>query len=220
MSLTKEMVEDAKRLLNLMGIPCVQAVHDAEAQAAHIVKAGDAWAVGTKDYDALLYGSPRVIRYITLTGTKLLPSKGVVRPLRPEIIELSDVLSKLGITRRQLVEIAILVGTDYNEGVKGIGPKRALKLIKTYGSLERLPPRIREALPENYEQVRELFLNPQVCRYSIELRPPNLEGLRDFLREKGFSESRISTIISRLSRLTPLPHSETIEKWVSGDEGT
>ncbi len=215
LSLTKEMVEDAKRMLDLMGVPWIQAPHDAEAQAAYIVSRGDSWAVGSKDYDSLLYGAPRLVRYVTLTGTEYLPSKGIVRPLKPEIIELNEVLSRLRITRQQLVDLAILVGTDFNEGIKGIGPKRALKLIKTYGSLERLPRNIREQLPENYDKIREIFLNPPVTdKYSIEPRRPDLGGLAEFLRERGFSEKRIRTILDRLSRITVTAREESLERWL------
>ncbi len=199
------MLEDAKRLLDLMGIPWVQAPSDAEAQAAYMAAKGDVWAVGTKDYDALLYGAPRMVRYVTLTGTEWLPSKGVARRLEPELIELSEVLEKLGITRQQLVDLAILVGTDFNPGgVKGIGPKRALKLIKLYGRLERLPLPIREKLPSYYEDIRRVYLKPKVTDdYSIEFRKPDLDGLYEFLvEEKGFSRERYRVVANRLQRIS------------------
>lgn len=215
LSLNREMVNDAKRLLELMGIPCVQAPHDAEAQAAHIVLRGEAWAVGSKDYDSLLYGAPRLVRYITITGSEYLPSKGIVRPLKPEIIELSDVLQRLKLTRRQLIDVAILVGTDYNDGVKGIGPKTALKLIKIYGCLEKLPRHIREKLPDNYEEVREIFLNPPITReYELKFKEPDISGIAEFLEERGFSKARIKTILDRLSRITPYPSERKLEDWI------
>ena len=166
---------------------------------------GDVWAVGTKDYDALLYGAPRMVRYVTLTGTEWLPSKGVARHLEPELIELNEVLEKLGITRQQLVDLAILVGTDFNPGgVKGIGPKRALKLIKLYGRLERLPLSIREKLPSYYEDIRRVYLKPKVTDdYSIEFREPDLDGLYEFLvEEKGFSRERYRVVADRLQRIS------------------
>ncbi|MCD6240643.1 flap endonuclease-1, partial [Candidatus Bathyarchaeota archaeon] len=131
--LTSEMIEDAKRLLDLLGIPYVQAPSEAEAQAAYMALKGDVWAASSKDYDSLLFGAPRLLRYLTITGKEYLPSKGTFRPLYPELIELNEFLSKHGISHEQLVDLAILIGTDFNEGIKGIGPKKALKLIKTYG---------------------------------------------------------------------------------------
>ncbi len=193
-------IESAKKLVRLMGFPVVEAPADAEAQAALIVSRGEAWAVSSQDWDSLLYGAPRLVRYVTLTGFEWLPSKQQARRLEPELAELEKVLRALGITRRQLVEIAVLVGTDYNEGVEGVGPKTAYKLIKTYGSLDRLPATIRAKLPENYEEIVELFLNPPVKEdYALEFREPDREGLMRFLvDENDFSPSRAQTIVERL----------------------
>ena len=193
-------IESAKKLVQLMGFPVVEAPADAEAQAALIVSRGEAWAVSSQDWDSLLYGAPRLVRYVTLTGFEWLPSKQRARKLEPELAELEKVVRVLGITRRQLVEIAVLVGTDYNEGVEGVGPKTAYKLIKTYGSLDRLPASIRAKLPENYEEIVELFLNPLVKKdYALDFREPDREGLLSFLvDENDFSPSRAQTIVERL----------------------
>src|SRR5204862_7904149 len=126
--LTREMVDEARHLLGLLGIPTVQAPSEAEAQAAHMARSGGAWAAGSKDYDSLLFGAPRVVRFLTISGKEFLPSRGTFRPIVPELIELDRFLQTLGITREQLVDVAILIGTDFNPGVKGIGPKKALKL--------------------------------------------------------------------------------------------
>lgn len=193
-------VESTKRLVRLMGFPVVDAVHDAEAQAAYLVKKGEAWAVSSMDWDSLLYGSPRLVRYLTLTGFEWLPSKQKARKLIPELVTLEELLSGHGITLRQLVDIAILVGTDYNEGVKGVGPLRALKMIKRYGSLENLPVSVRRHLPENYEAVRQIFLNPPLNeKYSLSFSPPDKEGLMKFLvDENDFSPKRVEVYLRRL----------------------
>ena len=130
---TGSVLDDSKRLLTLMGIPWLEAFEDAEAQASYMAARGDVWAVGSKDYDCLLYGAPVLARYLTLTGREWLPAQRRSRPLVPELIKLSENLTLLGITREQLVDVAILVGTDFNQGIKGIGPKRALKLVRDYG---------------------------------------------------------------------------------------
>ncbi|AKG39163.1 hypothetical protein MA03_07845 [Infirmifilum uzonense] len=194
-------IESSKRLIALMGWPVIEAPHDAEAQAAHIVSRGDAWAVATLDWDALLYNAPRLVRYVTITGTEWLPSKQRARRLEPELVEMSVVLEKLGISRRQLVEVAILVGTDYNEGVRGVGPKKALKLIRTYGSIERLPESIKKSIP-GYEDVLNIFMKPIVYEtYRLEFREPDYEGLEHFLvDENEFSEDRVKTLLERLRR--------------------
>jgi len=124
--LTSEMIDDAKTLLKLLGIPWVQAPAEAEAQAAYMAKRGDVWASSSRDYDSLLFGTPRLVRYLTITGREFLPSKGISRPLKPELIVLEEFLSEIGLTREQLIDLAILIGTDFNDGIKGIGPKTAL----------------------------------------------------------------------------------------------
>lgn len=202
-SVDDEVIASARRLLELMGLPVIDAPHDAEAQAAYIVSRGEAWAVNTIDWDALLYGAPRMVRYITLTGSEWLPSRGVARRLEPELIVLEEVLRRLGITREQLVEVAILVGTDYNQGVPGIGPRRALKLIKRYGSIENLPPSIRGKVGDEWVEVKEIFLNPPVhTEYRITFSEPRYDELYEFLViEHDFSPKRVSMIIERLRRI-------------------
>ncbi|HID80385.1 MAG TPA: flap endonuclease-1, partial [Ignisphaera sp.] len=137
--LTQEMVESAKRLLDAMGIPYIQAPSEGEAQAAYIARKGDAWAVASQDYDALLFGTPRLVRNLAISGRRKLPGRDMYIEIKPEVIELDRVLKVLGITRSQLIDIAILIGTDYNpDGVPGIGPKSAYQLIKAHGSLEKV----------------------------------------------------------------------------------
>ena len=162
--LTSDMVKDAQQLLDLLGIPWVQAPSEGEAQAAYMAMKGDVWAAASQDYDSLLYGAPRLARNVTISGRRKLPRKPVYVEVKPEIVELEKVLNELGITREQLVDIGILVGTDYNpQGVKGIGPKTALKLIKEHGSLEKALREIKNAeFPVPPEKIREVFLNPKV----------------------------------------------------------
>jgi len=197
------MIKDTRKLLLYMGIPIVDAINDAEAQAAYMVLNRDAWTVGTMDYDTLLYGASRMTRYITITGFEWLPSKGIARKLFPEIIQLKNVLSYLEITRRQLIDIAIIVGTDYNEGIKGIGPKKALKLIKRYGSLEKLPKHIYVKVPENYDEIRRIFLYPKINKcYSIKFTKPDRDKLLRFLvDERDFSRKRVNNILERLEKI-------------------
>ncbi len=115
-------------MLRLMGLPTVQAPSEGEAQAAHMATAGAVWAAVSKDYDTLLFGAPRLLRFLTFSGREFLPGKGTFRPIAPELIDLQEWLAALGITREQLVDLAMLVGTDFNPGIKGIGPKKALQL--------------------------------------------------------------------------------------------
>lgn len=197
---TGEILADAKKLLSLMGIPWLDALEDGEAQASFMAAKGDVWAVGSKDYDCLLFGSPILARYLTLTGREYLPAKRTSRPLIPELVKLKDNLEALGITREQLVDVALLVGTDFNEGVTGIGPKKGLDLVRKYGAAEKFPQEIKRELPGNLDEVRNIFLHPRVRQdYSIEESRVNAEGLIEFLSgERGFSGGRVQKVVDRL----------------------
>ncbi len=199
---TGSVLDDSKRLLTLMGIPWLEALEDAEAQASYMAARGDVWAVGSKDYDCLLYGAPILARYLTLTGREWLPTQRRSRPLIPELIKLSENLSLLGITREQLVDLAILVGTDFNQGVKGIGPKKALKLVHDYRSIEQMPEEIRSKLTEDLNSVRQVFLKPRVLEKQVLKRsPPDRDGLVRFLsEERGFNKERVERLTERLAR--------------------
>src|SRR5262249_49859146 len=120
--LTRPMIAEARELLALMGIPSLEAPSEAEAQTARMAGTGKVWAAVSKDYDSLLFGASRLVRFLTFSGKEFLPSKGTFRPITPELIDLQAMLDALAITRSQLIDLAILVGTDFNEGVKGIGP--------------------------------------------------------------------------------------------------
>ena len=199
---TGSVLDDSKHLLTLMGIPWLEALEDAEAQASFMAAIGDVWAVGSKDYDCLLYGSPILARYLTLTGREWLPAQRRSRPLIPELIRLSENLALLGITREQLVDLAILVGTDFNQGVKGIGPKKALKLVHDYGSIEKMPEEIRSKQTEDLNNVRQVFLKPRVLeKYLLKRSPPDRDGLIRFLsEERGFNKERVERLTERLTR--------------------
>jgi flap endonuclease-1 len=201
--LKDEMVEDAKQLLNLLGVPWIQAPSEGEAQAAFIAAKGDAWCASSQDYDSLLFGAPRLVRNLTISGKRKLPKKNVYIEVELELIELDKVLKELGLTREQLIDLAILIGTDYNpEGIKGIGPKTALKLIKEYGKLEAIKI---DGLPENFLEIREIFLKPKVEeQYVLKWSKPDVNGVIQFLcKERDFSESRVKTALEKmLSGLT------------------
>lgn len=199
------MEEDSKRLLGLMGIPWVQAPSEGEAQAAHMAKKGVTDFCASQDYDSLLFGAPNLIRNVTISGRRKLPKKPVYVEVIPETVELNKTLAELGVTFEQLVDIGILVGTDYNpEGVKGIGPKTALKFIKEHGSLDTL---LRTSLkdaqfPVDPQRIRDVFLRPKITDgYSLEWRNPDVEGVVDFLcRERDFTEDRVRKSLERMSK--------------------
>src|SRR5262249_22550349 len=160
--LTREMADEARELLRLMGLPVIQAPGEGEAQASHMAAKSSVWATASKDYDCLLFGAPRLLRFLTISGKEFLPSKGAFRPIIPELIIAADLFAHHGITREQLIDVAILIGTDFNEGVRGIGPKKALKLVSEFGSIDNMPAEIREAVGPGIEEIRGIFLKPNV----------------------------------------------------------
>jgi flap endonuclease-1 len=213
--LTKPMVEDAKRLLKLLGIPFVQAPSEAEAQAAYMASRGDIWGVSSKDYDSLLFGAPRLVRFLTLTGKKFLPSKGVFRRLKPELIYLQEFLSHYKISREQFIDLAILVGTDFNQGVKGVGPKSALTLLKKHGKLENLPTEIQSKLPRTFKKIRKIFLQPPTTSdYTIEYGELREEILYDFLcGQRDFSRESVKIVVKRMKTFYSKSKQMTLEGW-------
>jgi flap endonuclease-1 len=212
------MTEDSKRLLRHMGVPWVQAPSEGEAQAAHLVKKEDADYCASQDYDSLLFGTPFLLRNLTISGRRKLPRKKVYIEVIPETIEMQKVLKELEITHEQLVDIGILIGTDFNpDGVKGTGPKTALKLIKEHGSLEEALPAIKEAVfPVKPKRIREVFLRPQVTdSYEIVWEEPEIEEVVGFLcGERDFSEDRVRKALRKtIEGIKEAETRTTLEAW-------
>jgi flap endonuclease-1 len=162
---------------------------------------GDAWAAASKDYDSLLFGTPRLLRFLTLTGKEFLPSKGTFRPLEPELIVTDTLLARHGISRAQLIDLAILVGTDFNQGIKGIGPKKALRLVQQHGVIESMPADIRDGVPE-FAEVRRIYLEPETTdQYEIVFNEADEDGVIRFLcEERGFARDRVLGGLKRIRK--------------------
>ncbi len=202
-------VEDAKTLLTYLGIPCVEAPSEGEAQAAYMARRGDAELVSSQDYDSLLFDAPITVRNFSVARKKTVP----------EVIELKELEEKHGISREQLVDIAILVGSDFNPGIKGIGAKKALKLIKKHHSIKKLIAESeiekKEGI-ENYELVRDIFLHPDVTEtYEIKWGLQDVEKVKEFLcEEHDFSEERVNKALERISMPKTIVSQERIEQWL------
>ena len=197
--LSPEMVTDAKELLRLMGLPIVQAPSEAEAQAAHMARRGDVWAAASKDYDALLFGAPRLVRFLTLSGREFLPSQGTFRPITPELIDLERMLDALEITRPQLIDLGLLVGTDFHPGIKGIGPKKALALVRRDRAIEQMPSEVRDAFGPELARLRQIYLEPAV-RDDDERATGrcDVDGVVRFLcDEHAFNRDRVMAALDR-----------------------
>ena len=204
---TSEIIEQSKQLLEALGIPHIQAPSEGEAQASYMVKKGDAYAVGSQDFDCLLFGAPILVRNLTSSEKRKLPNKQVYTIIHPDCIHLEPGLQKLGITREQLVDIAILLGTDFNEGVRGYGPKKSLQLLRKRGSLENILDTISDSeLKLSSDEImvlRKIFLEPTITQnYSLQWSKPDPSAVIHILcDEHQFSRKRVEPILENFSSL-------------------
>lgn len=213
--LTDEMIEQSKELLEALGIPFVTAPSEGESQASYMVTKGDAYAVGSQDFDCLLYGSPILIRNLTSSQKRKLPGKEAYTRVYPKLIRLKPNFVKMGINQKQLVDMSILIGTDYNEGVKGIGPKISLKLIKKSGNIENALSTYGGENPPTFdeiEEIRRIFLTPEITNdYDIKWALPNNEKVIKILVDKHyFSQERIEPIIKKFSNIDKIMRQKTL----------
>ncbi|OIO62573.1 flap endonuclease-1 [Candidatus Woesearchaeota archaeon CG_4_10_14_0_2_um_filter_33_10] len=215
--LTESIIEESKKLISALGLPIVQALSEGEAQAACIVKNKDADYCVSQDFDSLLFGSPKLVRNLSIIG-KRKKSGLSYTTVSPELIDLSENLNNLGIDQNQLIALAMLVGTDYNiGGVKGIGPKNALKLVKKHKSnFDALFKEIRwnDFFDYPWEEVYDLFKKiPLNLDYQIKWEKPNKEEVINLLvKEHDFAIERVEPILDKL-----LKHKENKQQKGLGD---
>ena len=193
-SYTPEMVQETQQMLDHLGVAWIEAPMEAEGAASVWCRQGQVAGVASQDWDVLLYGSPVMIRNLTSHGTKKFG-----RMISAERIVLTELLEEHEITQAQLVDLGIMVGTDFHPGIRGIGPKTGLKLIKEHGSIEAICEAKEKELPDRLDEIRELFMNHPI---SGELPPSGMvdEGaLRKFLiDERDFSERRVDRALDRM----------------------
>ena len=209
------MVKESKQLLKHFGIPYIDAPSEGEATAAHLTNTGQAYASASQDFDSILLGAKRLIRNFTNSGRRKIPNRNTYIEIEPEIIESAKTLEALQVTKEQLVDIGILIGTDFNpDGFERVGPKTALKMIKQHSRLEDIP-QIQEQLEKiDYEQIRKIFLEPDVAKVDeIIFEQVNYEGITNYLvRERSFSEDRIQSSLNRLRKAIE-KKSQNLDQW-------
>ncbi|MDX1371203.1 MAG: flap endonuclease-1 [Nitrososphaeraceae archaeon] len=213
--LTDKILEQSKRLLEILGIPIIQAPSEGEATASLLTKNEIVFACGSQDYDSLLFGAKRLIRNLTISGRRKIPNKNKFVIVEPEIISQSLILEITKLSLEQLIDVGILIGTDFNPGgFEGIGPKTALKLIREYGKLENID-KIKDSLKNiSYQEIREIFLYPTDIQVkNIEFNKPDYDRIIDFLCDKmDFSKERVEISIEKLKQVQE-KRSESLEKW-------
>ncbi|MGA2122022.1 MAG: flap endonuclease-1 [Methanoregula sp.] len=200
-------IATSKELLGLMGIPVVQAPGEGEAQASYMVEKGDARYVVSQDYDTLLFGAPTLVRNLTVSGKRKIRGRQVI--VSPERIILADTLAGLHLTREQLIEIGILVGTDFNPGVEGVGAKTGLKIVQKGEFAQKLNEKQPDFDPA---PVMDMFLHPPVTDdYSLAAGHPDAEGIRKMLCDGyDFSSERVD---KAMAGFTVKAGQKTLESW-------
>ena len=202
------MIIESKKLIEYLGIPIIQANSEGEAQAAYLVNEGDAWGCASQDYDSLLFGAKKLIRNFAVTRTRKV--KDTTTSVDIEYISLSKFLNSLAINREQLIEMGILIGTDFYPGIKGIGQHTALDLIKKYGSLEDIVKNNviirKKAIDINIDivhQIKDIFLKPNVNKDypKPKWKGVNYEKVEELLiEEHNFSSQRVKNALKQLRK--------------------
>jgi flap endonuclease-1 len=221
--INKYVVESSKVLLDHIGIMHINAPGEGEAEASHLCIKGEVDAAASQDYDTLLFGSPTIVRNLTISGRRKLPKKNVFVNIEPEMVLLEETLKSVGVSRKQLIWIGILLGTDFNEGIKGIGPVTAVKIAKEAKSISDIKQYVKGKYNQDFEldiqEVEDLFIKPEVVDVDIEQlkkESPQIDrqAAIDFMcKEHEFSEDRIGKFIDKLSQKTSSTKQNRIEKW-------
>ncbi len=207
--LNVNMIADAKELIDALGCAIIQAPSEGEAQAAHLVKNKDAYASLSQDADSLIFGCPLVIKNLTLSGRKKKPNALAYDAIIPELILLDDTLKELDVELDQLIVIAMLTGTDYNiGGIKGIGPKTALKLVKQYGTgmdnFDKLFKEVKwdESFNYDWKDIFKTIKHTEITTdYSIKFKEVDDEKVIEVLCKKhDFSEERTRKVLENLHK--------------------
>lgn len=213
-SIEEHIIETSVDLLGRMGVPVVQAPSEGEAQASHMAITGSVWAAASQDYDSLLFGAPRLVRNVAITGRRKLPGRSAYVEVKPELVQLEEVLRENGISREELITIGLLVGTDFNSGVKGLGPKTALKLVKQGKSLDGIHMERGLEKPPELEAARRFFQSPVVTdQMELQWKAIDVEAVVGYLKEEhDFSEERVRKAAEEVAEAQQI-RKDSLSKW-------
>jgi flap endonuclease-1 len=210
--MTPGILKDAKTLLQLLGIPVIQAPSEAEAQGAIMNQKGLIQAMASQDYDSFLFGCPTVIRNLSISQRRKIPNQQRFVEISTEQVEFNELLQELGLkSREQLILLGILVGTDYNpKGIKGIGPKTALKLVREHSNLSSLQNHLEskysmdDILPYSLATLLDCFKSPESDpNLNFAFSKPQPKKLSEFLVEdRDFRPERIQNSLKILKRIS------------------
>lgn len=219
--LNDEMIKESKELLNAMGVAVVQAPSEGEAEASYLARVNsNVYACVSQDYDSLLFGTPRLIRNLTISRKR--KTFGGYVEINPEVIELEKVFNELGINLEQLICLGILVGTDYNpKGVPGIGQKKALDLVRKFRQPVLIFKEVEEkimSLPEedrfDWKEIFELFNRANVKNFEFDFKKIDEDKIKEILvKRHEFSNERIEKQLEKLRELKEQKKQNQLGKW-------
>ena len=196
-------INDCKKILELMGIPVINAPSEGEAAAAYLTEINFASVTVSQDYDSLLFGAKKLVRNLNTTGKRRIKNTSKYINVEPEMIELNKFLNENKINRNQLIDMGILIGTDFNpDGFTNIGPKTALKLIRKYERIENIPNIKKELERIDINEIRKIFLEPHSIKTdNIIHKKIEKEKLISFLcQDRDFSQQRVKNRLDELEK--------------------
>jgi len=215
--LNEEMIEESKELISALGLPILQAPSEGEAQASYLVKKGDVWGIVSQDADSLLFGAENIIRNLSIEGRRKKAGALAYTTVKPELIVLSENLAHLGITQDQLIVLALLIGTDYNiGGVKGLGPKKGLKIVKEYElDFDKLFKNINWEFDFNWKEPFNLIKNmPVTDDYKLAWEDIDEDKVVEILCNRhDFSKERVLKKIENLVKQKEEKKQTGLKKW-------
>ncbi|NLI62947.1 MAG: flap endonuclease-1 [Methanosarcinaceae archaeon] len=223
-----KIIEESKELIQLMGFPIIDAPSEGEAQAAFMQKKGDVDIVASQDYDAFLFGAQNVVRNLTVSGKRKVQGKNEYRDIMPEWVNLKKTLDFHNINEEQLIDIGLSVGTDFNSGIPGIGPKRALKFVKERKNVFDILDEVgKKAIKENkvseeeieeereiIKKARQFFIHPPVTEvYELKWEKPKKDEMIELLcRKRDFSEKRVILACEKINKIFEKKQ-PTLDQW-------
>lgn len=215
--LDEKKINESKELLTAMGIAVVQAPGEGEAQASFFAQQSDIYAVASQDYDCLMFKAPKLIQNLSL-AKKRKTANGFI-DVQPQLIELKEDLKELEINQEQLICIGILCGTDYNPGgIKGLGPKKSLKIVKEFETKEKIFEAIKKEekfqkyeLNFDWKSIYEEIINPNIDK-NLKIEFPNIneKKIKEILLKYEFSEDRINNQLEKLNLLKKEKEQKTL----------
>ncbi|MFX0073588.1 MAG: hypothetical protein ACFFAO_21125 [Candidatus Hermodarchaeota archaeon] len=211
-SLSKEflwsnMISESKLLLNALGIPFLESPASSEAQCAYLVKKKIANFANSQDFDILLHGCPHILQNLKKSLRKKVKGKWIYKRIEPYYISLEENLKILRLDQFQLIDLAILIGTDYNKGIHGIGALTALELIKKYRNIEGIIYNkkdqydFNQLTPEVITKIRKIFLIPEVIENIDDLTwnlPNKTELMRLLCEDHYLNKERVERILEKI----------------------